>query len=190
MSFIHIPMGYLMRTPLTRQAAIFANAHFELINHRRKYTNAPYIQHPALVAMMVSSVECATEEMVAAAWLHDSVEDCPSVTIEMIRDCFGPTVAQYVSELTDVSRPEDGNRATRKAIDREHSSRASPEAQTIKYADIIVNGIDIGWHDEDFARVYFKEISLLLDVIPNGDPTLYAQARSCIVVMHPDFRAP
>lgn len=64
----------------------------------------------------------------AAARLHDLVEDT-TVTIGDVRREFGDAVAQRVGELTDLSRPGDGNRAARKAIDRRHLAGASPAAQ-------------------------------------------------------------
>ena len=69
----------------------------------------------------------------------DVVEDTP-VSIKDIEDVFGPRVAALVSDLTDVSKPEDGNRATRKELDRQHTAKASPDAKTVKLADLISNG--------------------------------------------------
>ena len=83
------------------------------------------------------------EAMLAAALLHDVVEDTP-VTIEEIQEIFGADVASLVDDLTDVSKPEDGNRKFRKALDREHSAQSSARAQTVKLADLISNGVDIG----------------------------------------------
>ena len=65
---------------------------------------------------------------------------------------FGPKIAKLVVELTDVS-VQDGNRKTRKAIDRDKLAGVSAEAQTIKYADLISNGKDIGQNDPKFAKV-------------------------------------
>jgi (p)ppGpp synthase/HD superfamily hydrolase len=86
----------------------------------RKYTNENYIVHPAAVAELVRSVP-HTEAMICAAWLHDTVEDCGVELVE-INEVFGLTVANYVAFLSDVSKPLDGNRETRKALDREHVS--------------------------------------------------------------------
>jgi len=60
-----------------------------------------------------------------AAWLHDTVEDTPC-TLDDVRNMCGEEVAVLVEMLTDTSKPEDGNRAARKAIDREHTAKASP----------------------------------------------------------------
>jgi hypothetical protein len=79
--------------------------------------------------------------------------------------------------LTDVSRPEDGNRAARKAIDLAHTAKASPAAKTIKLADLIDNTRSIVERDPDFAKVYLQEKARLLEVLQEGDPTLMAMAR-------------
>ncbi len=46
----------------------------------RKYTSEPYIVHPRAVARLVAD-HGGSPDMVAAAWLHDVVEDC-NVTID------------------------------------------------------------------------------------------------------------
>jgi (p)ppGpp synthase/HD superfamily hydrolase len=112
-----------------------------------------------------------TDEMIAAALLHDVVEDTP-FTIDDINDRFGNKVAELVSWLTDVSRPEDGNRKTRKSLDREHIVEAPAEAQTIKLADLIHNTKSIEQHDPGFWKVYKQEKIALLDVLTKGDRSL------------------
>jgi hypothetical protein len=82
-----------------------------------------------------------------------------------------------VEQLTDVSRPEDGNRAKRKAIDRAHTAKASPEAKTIKLADLIDNTRSIVELDPGFAKIYLVEKVLLLEVLQEGDAGLWEMAR-------------
>jgi (p)ppGpp synthase/HD superfamily hydrolase len=156
-------------------ARIFATAAHAAVGQLRKYTNEPYIVHPAEVVSIVRSVP-HTEAMVAAAWLHDVVEDT-GVTIETVRAEFGEEVADLVGWLTDVSRPEDGNRAHRKARDREHTAAAPAEAQTVKLADLISNTRSIMAHDPKFAVTYLEEKQALLAVMTRGDATLMAIAR-------------
>ena len=156
-------------------ARIFATAAHAAVGQLRKYTNEPYIVHPAEVASIVRSVP-HTEAMLAAAWLHDVVEDT-GVTIETVQAEFGTEVADLVSWLTDVSRPEDGNRAHRKARDREHTAAAPAEAQTVKLADLISNTRSIMAHDPKFAVTYLEEKRALLAVMTRGDATLMAIAR-------------
>lgn len=152
-------------------------------DQKRKYTGEPYAVHLREVARLCAEVGCR-DEVIAAAWLHDCRED-QGVTDEGLRALFGADVALLVDEVTDRSRPQDGNREARKRIDREWSARASPEGKTIKLADIISNGRDIAKHDPKFAKVYLREMNLLLPMLIEGDVTLYAAARR-IVSLRPD----
>ena len=164
---------------IIEKARVFATAAHAAAAQLRKYTNEPYIVHPTEVAGIIDNLEGSTAEMVAAAWLHDVVEDT-GVTIEVIRKEFGTEVAELVGWLTDVSRPEQGNRATRKAIDRAHTAMAPAEAQTIKLADLISNCRSIKEHDEKFAKVYFEEKRLLLEVLTKGDRELWEHANRIV----------
>ena len=160
---------------LESRAKEFASeAHF---NQRRKYTGVLYITHPESVVNIVRTVEGHTEEMLVAAWLHDTVEDC-GIELGDISDIFGWNVMQLVSDLTDVSKKSDGNRATRKKIDLLHTSKASPQAKTIKIADLIDNTDSIFRFDPDFAKVYLPEKMALLEVLKDGDPGLWTRAYS------------
>lgn len=159
-------------------AALFATKAHARIGQVRKYTGDPYIVHPAAVAELVTSVD-HTPEMVAAAWLHDTVEDT-DVTINDIEMTFGPKIALLVSELTDVSVKADGNRAVRKLKDRMHTATVSPEAKTVKLADLIDNSKSIIQYDLGFARTYIAEKSELLKVLKEGDSTLWARAKQIV----------
>lgn len=164
------------------EATRLANAmRFATVAHgeqKRKYTNEPYITHPLAVMKIVQEVPHTTE-MLMAAVLHDVVEDTP-VTVNQIEDEFGPVVAEMVNGLTDVSKSEDGNRATRKKLDREHLAKQSAEVHTIKLADMIHNTQSIRKHDPSFWKVYRKEKILLLDVLTKGDRTLMFRAQNQI----------
>jgi len=157
---------------IVEKARIFATAAHAAVSHKRKYTFEDYIIHPAEVAATVAAVEGATFEMIAAAWLHDTVEDT-GVTIEIIESEFGKEVATLVGWLTDVSKPEDGNRAIRKAIDRDHTAMAPPEAHTVKLADFWSNTKSIVKHDPAFARIYIAEKRAALAVMTNADASLF-----------------
>lgn len=165
---------------VVHKAQVFAIAAHSAVGQRRKYTGEPYYVHPAEVARIVAGVPGSTPEMVAAAWLHDVVEDT-GCTFTDIHMNFGIDVATLVGWLTDVSRTEDGNRAHRKALDREHTAAAPAEAQTVKLADLISNSRSIMAHDPEFARTYLAEKRLLLAVMTKGDPELYAEASRYVV---------
>lgn len=163
---------------LVKRARQYATEAHSRINHRRKYSFEPYDVHLKDVAEIVASVG-GDPEMIAAAWLHDVVEDTPASFLDIERE-FGPELAGLVMELTDVSRPADGNRATRKAIDRAHLAGVSSRAKTVKLADLIDNCRDVCAHDPEFARVYLTEMASLLEVLADGDQTLYRRAVSML----------
>jgi hypothetical protein len=159
---------------LVERARAYAVQNHARINQRLKYTFLPFDLHLKAVADLVSSVT-DDPETVAAAWLHDALEDTPATFEDLTRE-FGPGVTQLITELTDISKPSDGNRAARKEVDRRHLALASPRAKTVKLADVIVNSHDIRRHDQRFGRVYIVEMMALLNVLREGDATLYEQA--------------
>jgi len=165
---------------MVERARVFATAAHAAVKQVRKYTFEPYIVHPTEVAGIVASVP-HTDEMLAAAWLHDTVEDT-GVSIVDIHVEFGHQVAELVGWLTDVSTPEHGNRAVRKALDRDHIACAPAAAQTVKLADLIANSGSIMAHDPEFAQVYLAEKRMLLQILTRGDAILMARARSIIGV--------
>lgn len=140
----------------------------------RKYTGEPYIVHPLEVASIVATVS-KDEDVIIAALLHDVVEDC-GITCDQISKAFGMRVAKMVSDVTDISRPHDGNRATRKAMDRIHVGAGWPESHTIKLADLISNTQSITQHDPEFAEVYLEEKRELLPYLMDGSWELHKRA--------------
>ena len=158
---------------------------FAILAHEgqvRKYTHVPYIVHPVEVMEIVRTVK-HDDTMLAAALLHDVVEDT-DCTIDDIRAEFGENVASLVADLTDVSKPDDGNREVRKAKDRAHLASASAAAQTVKIADLISNSLDIMKHDPAFAKIYIAEKLLLLGVRTRADKTLFIRALKLVVDYH------
>lgn len=170
---------------LIERAAAFAKAAHKKIDQRRKYTNEPYIVHPQAVAGLVESVT-TDEVMIAAAWLHDVVEDT-SVTIGDVEKAFGQEVASLVDDLTDVARPEDGNRAARTAKNRDHTAAADPRAKTVKLADVIHNISDIAQANPGYAPKYIAEKEQLIEVLGEGDPALLKQANQTIAEVKEDL---
>jgi (p)ppGpp synthase/HD superfamily hydrolase len=160
---------------VVQKAQVFAIAAHSAVQQKRKYTGEPYFVHPAEVARIVAGVPGSTPDMVAAAWLHDVVEDT-DCTFTDIHMAFGIDIATLVQWLTDVSKPEDGNRAVRKAIDRAHTAEAPAEAQTVKVCDLLSNTKSIVAHDPEFARVYLAEKRELLAVLTKAHPDVLAEA--------------
>lgn len=155
---------------IIEKAKIFAIAAHKAVGQVRKYSGDCYSIHPEEVAALVEE-HGGSPAMIAAAWLHDTVEDT-NITDDDIRKIFGYEIADLVFWLTDASKPEDGNRRERKRIDREKLANAPADAQTVKYCDSILNTRDIAENDQKFAKVYLPEKLAELEVMDKGDPEL------------------
>ena len=168
---------------LTNKAMTFAKAAHDSINHKRKYTNEPYWIHPERVAKIVASV-CTDQAVIAAAWLHDVLEDVAPKNRDYdeaaIKETFGEKVLTLVLEVTDVSTLSDGNRATRKAIEREHLAAASANGKLIKLADLIDNVEDLSKNDPNFANVFKKEVRLDLPYLQSVNDELYLRLKKLL----------
>lgn len=161
-----------MTLDLEERARIFATAAHTAIGQMRKYSGKPYIVHPARVAAQVR-MWGGDENQIAAAWLHDTVEDT-HITLDDIKREFGDDTANLVNGLTDISTSEDGIRVIRKAIDRKHSASSDARTQFIKCADIFDNTESIVREDPfKFAIVYLKEMRLLIDQLTAVDRTIW-----------------
>ena len=66
----------------------------------RKGTKRPYIVHPQEVAKIAATMT-DEEEIISAAWLHDTLEDCRQVTKEQIREAFGERVLELVEQESE-----------------------------------------------------------------------------------------
>jgi len=140
----------------------------------RKYTNEPYLAHLRQVGRILLAIHASTD-VVKAGILHDILEDTQA-TLAILEEEFGSKVASLVLEVSDKSVLSDGNRATRKEIDRRHLAKASIEGKTIKLADVISNTPDIVKLDPKFAMVYLSEIEGLLNVLADGNQELVSRA--------------
>lgn len=163
---------------IVEKARVYASAAHAAVKQLRKYTNEPYMVHPTEVAAIVSTVP-HTPEMLAAAYLHDVVEDT-GVTNEDITREFGNKIGEYVGWLTKISRPEYGNRHFRYQMDRAHLAQAPADVKTVKIADIISNAKSIKQYDPNFAVVYLEEKRGELEVLNEGDATLHARASALV----------
>lgn len=148
---------------ILRAAAFAARVH---AGQRRKYTGLPYIVHPARVAGRVGVLPDAKDEMVAAAYLHDVLEDTTTTAAEL--EQFGPQVTYYVKWLTNKSKGTGLSRAERKQMDREHLRGAPFEVKQIKLLDRIDNLSEIDDAPTDFKKLYVEESFLLADALGEG----------------------
>jgi (p)ppGpp synthase/HD superfamily hydrolase len=103
---------------------------------RKGRGSEPYINHLAEVATLLSSAtDGADAELVAAGWLHDTIEDT-ATTRDELAEKFGERVAALVAEVTDDMNLPKAQRRQKQAADAPHKS---PPAKLIKIADKISN---------------------------------------------------
>jgi (p)ppGpp synthase/HD superfamily hydrolase len=158
----------------------------QLGGQRRKYSGAHYEVHPIQVAKMVAGSRDNDAVTVAVALCHDVVEDTTRTLSDVgnaFRE-FGSEICQDiiagVNECSDVSKPEDGNRAFRRNLDKEHAWLATPARKTVKLADIKSNLPSIVRHDPGFARKWVQEKADVLPGLIEGDPQLYQDVKTMI----------
>jgi (p)ppGpp synthase/HD superfamily hydrolase len=156
----------------------------------RKYgPPARYIVHPERVMKLARQVT-NDPTILSAALLHDVLEDT-STTEEEIKDflqtLMSPSNAdrtlQLVKDLTDVFTKENypqWNRRKRRSKEADRLANANPDAQTIKYGDIIDNCPEIVKEDPDFGQRYISECRELLTKLKKGNPLLRQQAMAAI----------
>jgi guanosine-3',5'-bis(diphosphate) 3'-pyrophosphohydrolase len=99
----------------------------------------PYIEHPIAVAALLDE-HGFDEETLAAALLHDVIEDSDA-TLDELRDQFGDTVAGYVGALTDDE--SIASYRERKAEHRERVAVSPGNAMAIYAADKLTNSITL-----------------------------------------------
>lgn len=127
-----------MDTSVLDKAIVFAvKAH---AGTERRGKGFPYIVHP-MEAVEIVATMTTDQELLAAAALHDTVEDT-SVTLDDIRREFGDRVAKLVEEESDVfmegvSEADSWHERKQAAIDR--LSRASRDAKMVALGDKLSN---------------------------------------------------
>lgn len=119
----------------------------------------PYTHHLAAVEAVLRRFGSGdVEELLVAAWLHDTVEDT-GTKVKEIKEMFGPEVAKLVSAVTN---EEGANRKIRAALTYPKIREAGPLAVRLKLADRIANveqgGDLVGMYrkeHEDFRRALY-----------------------------------
>jgi len=126
-------------SPLVERAMrLAARAHR---NHQRKATDLPYISHPAGVAIILLQAGFTDSAMLAAALLHDVVEDTACELTDLETE-FPPVVVAYVDALTEDKHHADGRKRSWQSRKEDHLrevAAASMEARAIVLADKLHN---------------------------------------------------
>ena len=163
---------------LLLDAAVFAAERHR--RQRRKDADAtPYINHPLEVARLLAEAgRVRHPEVLAAALLHDVIEDTHTTRAELTRR-FGSRVAALVAEVTDDKRL---HKKVRKRLQIEHAHGLSRGAALIKIADKTANLQDIrrrppkGWSVAR-RREYFAHAVAVVEALPVKRHPLLARFR-------------
>jgi guanosine-3',5'-bis(diphosphate) 3'-pyrophosphohydrolase len=134
---------------------------------------SPYINHPLALAQILSEADVGDSVVLAAALLHDTVEDTET-TLAEVEALFGPQVAGIVAEVTD-----DGSlpKAERKRLQVANAPHKSTGAKLVKLSDKIANLRDIaaeppvGW-SADRRRAYFDWAAEVVSGLRGENETL------------------
>jgi len=149
---------------LLLKALAFA-AHKHRDQRRKDAEASPYINHPiALAEVLAGEGGVADIEVLAAALLHDTIEDT-ATTVEELQEQFGARIAAIVAEVTDDQKLP---KAERKRLQIVHAAGLSAGAKLVKLADKICNLRDVAvrppakW-DLERRREYFDWARQVID---------------------------
>ena len=155
-----------------RAAEFAAHKHRD---QRRKDANAtPYINHPLALARILTAEGGVTDApTIAAALLHDTIEDTETTPTELDRE-FGADIRSIVEEVTDDKRLD---KADRKRLQIEHAAHISHKAQLVKLADKIANIRDVASSPPDRwdltrRQEYFDWAKSVVDQLRGAHPVL------------------
>lgn len=130
----------------------------------RKYRPRPYILHPARVAARTTLLSDVTAEEIAAAWLHDVLEDTSWTEHDLLKKGIPARAVQIVLELTNPSKQHpELPRPQRKQMDFAHLRDISLEAKRIKLIDRTDNLRDIQDASRAFQSLYVAESVMLAE---------------------------
>ena len=175
-----------MIPPTKIQAIIDFVTHWHK-EQKRKFTGEPYVTH--LLDVYKTVQEITNDKTIqAAALCHDLYEDTPCSETEfvnyMLENGFSTSeikrINSLVYNLTDVyikAHYPHLNRARRKTLEARRLAHIQPDAQTIKYADMLDNSKDLVKDAPGFAGKYLSEMKQILEGMKDGNPTLYKRAK-------------
>ena len=130
----------------------------------RKDKTTPEIEHPKKVVEILQSIGITDEHILAAAWLHDTIEDT-LVTKEEIEKEFDQKTANLVLQLTrDCSREEYLKRM----------QNAGYEVQIIKLADVVHNTecLFTGLPEKTIQRLVNDSLNVFIPLAENVNKEL------------------
>ena len=158
---------------LILRAVAFA-AHKHRDQRRKDKDASPYINHPIQLATVLWEEGGVRDaEVIAAALLHDTLEDTET-TWQELRGIFGEEIADVVLEVTDTKWIK---KALRKRLQVARAAHSSENAKLVKLADKICNLRDIAAHPPagwplERKRQYFEWAKEVVDQLRGTHPEL------------------
>ncbi len=149
----------------------------------RKGKDIAYITHPLTVGLILSRAG-ASNDLVCAGILHDTIEDCTKekkATFEMVEERFGENVAKMVWDVTEKDKSLPWEERKQRAI--EHIKTFSNNSLLLKSADIISNlseliddynkegdGVFLNFNapKEKIINNYFQRINTIINKWPES----------------------
>jgi guanosine-3',5'-bis(diphosphate) 3'-pyrophosphohydrolase len=124
--------------PFWRALSFAVDAHSD----QKRKSGEPYVSHPCLVArILVEELGVDDPETLAAAVLHDTVEDVPEVTSELIGELFGRNVENIVDGCTKIANFSGDRQSFYAMVHKKLFSGAAArvEVMLVKLADRLHN---------------------------------------------------
>ena len=161
----------MIYTPRIKSAIRFAvKTHEVYQKQKRKGKNIAYITHPLTVGLILSQAR-ASEDVVIAGILHDTVEDSikeKKVTVAMLSQRFGPRVAALVDSVTEHRKSDSWAKRKREAL--RHIATFSHGSVLVKSGDVMANVREIiddyaSDGDKIFSRFHAPKAKVLKNYI-------------------------
>ena len=156
--------------PLLAQAR-----HYCITAHgdQKRANGSPYWTHPAAVVQLLRDDGCNDVDVLAAAYLHDVLEDTP-ITREEIAEQFGEKITVLVEQLTNSDFP-GRTREQKHAALAEEARRMSPGARWVKLADRLHNLSKMKDKSPEWQHFYANATTDLLDALQPWPSPIIAQ---------------
>lgn len=150
---------------------------------RKWGSQEPFFKHPERIANKVASLEGMKEADIAAAYLHDVLEDCGEHWAAVIEQDCGKETLELVRELT---YPTEGpewqhrSRAEKNVIRMEHTRRMTDRAKRLKMCDRIDNLNTMQNAPFKLIQKYVVESNELLGVLGHVDEKLAKELKEAV----------
>jgi len=126
----------------------------------RKFSGLPYVAHPATVSFILSEYEDVGEDELAAAFLHDVLEDTDVVAEDLERE-FGETITFIVEDLTS-----HNSESLDKTVYLKTKMMEMPDPSLrVKLADRLHNVSDLHLASDSFRERYSESTKELVNYV-------------------------